>query len=535
MQRLEIAFETLAGRGHRFDPEALIEHLERQLADGSRMAIVDSDATQTAATLETIRRETDADGLKPLALSHPREARPGWVPWAVALSAAAIVLVLIGGVAILLGGGDTVAPVGSEPVVETTIPPAPSTTTATAPSTTTITSPSTTTATAPSIPPASLSSLDAWQQVGAEVMQPAVSMTGITPLGSGFVAVGFEPDENGRQDGAVFSSQDGIAWIRMAEDDEALTTGAVLMFAVAEGGPGIVAVGYGCEDEPDRCPPYATVWSSADGTEWTRTPLDFDVFGEGSGMYDVVASPHGIVAVGATENWVSDELVRVRPSVWISSDGLDWVRAWDGPETERDVTVYGQFDVQMQAVTAATDGILVAVGSMLDDQGAAVAAVWTSSDGVTWDRVPHDPAIFGGDGELELTMWDVVADTSGFVAVGGERRSGVIRPALWTSPDGFSWSRVDLDSATADFVGPFGNVTVGGEGLVVTGPVMFEGFGQVTVWTSANGSDWDRIAELGNGNTSAIITTDQAVLVSGAMGGPYQAAVWAGPATPTPG
>lgn len=527
MQRLEIAFETLAGRGHRFDPEALIEHLERQLADGSRMAIVDSDATQTAETLETIRRETDADGLKPLALSHPREARPGWVPWAVALSAAAIVLVLIGGVAILLGGGDTVAPVGSEPVVETTIPPAPSTTT--------ITSPSTTTATAPSIPPASLSSLDAWQQVGAEVMQPAVSMTGITPLGSGFVAVGFEPDENGRQDGAVFSSQDGIAWIRMAEDDEALTTGAVLMFAVAEGGPGIVAVGYGCEDEPDRCPPYATVWSSADGTEWTRTPLDFDVFGEGSGMYDVVASPHGIVAVGATENWVSDELVRVRPSVWISSDGLDWVRAWDGPETERDVTVYGQFDVQMQAVTVATDGILVAVGSMLDDRGAAVAAVWTSSDGVTWDRVPHDPAIFGGDGELELTMWDVVADTSGFVAVGGERRSGVIRPALWTSPDGFSWSRVDLDSATADFVGPFGNVTVGGEGLVVTGPVMFEGFGQVTVWTSANGSDWDRIAELGNGNTSAIITTDQAVLVSGAMGGPYQAAVWAGPATPTPG
>ncbi len=293
MQRLDIAFETLAGRGHRFDPEALIELLERQLADGSPIGLVDSDATQTAETPSTIRRDTDTDGLEPLVLRHPREARPGWMPWAVALSAAAVVLILIGGVAILLGGGDPVAPVAPEPIVVTTVSPAPTTTTATTPSTTITTVPPT--------PSASLSSLEAWQQVGTEVMQPAVSMTGITPLGPGFVSVGFQPDNNGRQDGAIFSSPDGITWTRIAEDDEALTTGSVLMFAVANGGPGLVAVGYGCEDELDRCNPYATAWSSVDGTEWARTPRDFDIFGEGSGMYDVVASPHGIVAVGATE------------------------------------------------------------------------------------------------------------------------------------------------------------------------------------------------------------------------------------------
>jgi hypothetical protein len=309
------------------------------------------------------------------------------------------------------------------------------------------------------------------------------------------------------------------------------------MLAVAEGGPGLVAVGYGCEHEPEGCNPYATVWSSADGTEWTRTPADFDVFGEGSGMYDVAVSPHGIVAVGATENWISEDLVKVRPSVWISPDGLDWARAWDGPETERDATAYGQFDAQMQAVTVASDGTLVAVGSMLDEQGAAVAAVWTSSDGVTWDRVPHDPTVFGDSGELELTMWDVVADTSGFVAVGGERQSGATHPALWTSPDGVSWSRVELDSATAGFAGPFASVTVGGEGLVVTGPVMYEAFGSVTVWTSVNGASWDQInGLLGNGYTSGVITTDQVALVSGSVqdAGGVRATVWAGPATATP-
>ena len=128
MQRLDIAFETLAGRGHRFDPEALIEHLERQLADGSLIGLFHSAATQTAQTPGTIRRDTDTDGLEPLVLRHPPESRPGWAPWAVALSAAAVVLVLIGGVAILLGGGDSVAPVGPEPIVVTTVPPAPTTT-----------------------------------------------------------------------------------------------------------------------------------------------------------------------------------------------------------------------------------------------------------------------------------------------------------------------------------------------------------------------------------------------------------------------
>jgi len=528
MQRLDIAFETLAGRGHRFDPEALIDNLEQQFADTSRMAVVDSDAAQTAETPGTIRRDTDTDGLEPLALRHPPELRPGWGPWAVALSAAAVVLVLIGGVAILLGGRGSESPVGLEPDVATTVPPAPTTTTPTTPSTTTITE--------PSIPPVTLSSLDAWQQVGAEVTQPAVGMTGITPLGSGFVAIGFEPDDDGRQDGAIFSSDDGITWTRTAEDDEALTTGFVMLLGVADGGPGLVAVGYGCEVEPDPCVPYATAWSSTNGTEWVRTPRDFDVFSDGGGMYDVVASPHGVVAVGATEYWVDEEqtLLTLRPSVWISPDGLEWVRAWDGVETERDIAAYGQFDVQMQAVTVASDGSLVAVGSMLDDQGVAVAAVWTSGDGVTWDRVPHDPSIFGGDGESEFSMWDVVADTSGFVAVGGERRSGATHPALWTSPDGLSWNRVDLDSATADFTGSFAGVASGSEGLVAVGPLgMLEGPGQITVWTSVDGAVWDRIAELGNGTTSDVITTDQTGLVSGAMAGPYQAALWAGPATAT--
>jgi len=413
--------------------------------------------------------------------------------------------------------------------VVTTVPPAPTTTTATTPSTTVTTVPPT--------PPTGLSSLTGWRRVGAEVTQPAVGMTGITPLGSGFVAVGFEPDENGRQDGAIFSSEDGMTWTRTAVDDEALTTGFVMLLAVADGGPGLVAAGYGCEVEPDPCVPYATAWSSTNGTEWVRTPPDFDVFSDGGGMYDVVASPHGVVAVGATEYWVDEEqtLLTLRPSVWVSPDGLEWVRAWDGVETERDIAAYGQFDVQMQAVTVGSDGTLVAVGSMLDDQGVAVAAVWTSSDGVTWDRVPHDPTIFGGAGELELTMWDVVADTSGLVAVGGERRSGATHPAVWTSPDGLSWNRVELDPATADHAGRFGNVAVGGEGLIATGPGRFEGIGQVTVWTSADGASWDLIAGLlGSGSTHGVIAVDQAVLVSGSVqgAGNFEAAVWAGPATP---
>lgn len=72
----------------------------------------------------------------------------------------------------------------------------------------------------------------------------------------------------------------------------------------------------------------------------------------------------------------------------------------------------------MQTVTSTGQG-LVAVGW---DQG---AAVWTSSDGITWSRAPHDDA-FG-----EAWMSGVAHWGPGLVAVGGAGSDEGDDAALW--------------------------------------------------------------------------------------------------------
>ena len=54
-------------------------------------------------------------------------------------------------------------------------------------------------------------------------------------------------------------------------------------------------------------------------------------------------------------------------------------------------------------------------GTDLDEQD---AAVWTSEDGMTWDRVPHDEDVFGGPGAQEMDT--ITVGGPGLVAVGSD-------------------------------------------------------------------------------------------------------------------
>jgi hypothetical protein len=130
-------------------------------------------------------------------------------------------------------------------------------------------------------------------------------------------------------------------------------------------------------------------------------------------------------------------------------------------------------------VTAGGPG-LVAVGwdgvgdfsSVLRDPNSAV--VWTSVDGITWSRVPHDEAVFG-TADKGQKMTSVTVGGPGLVAVGTERigpdEAVGIRAAVWTSVDGITWSRVPHDEAVfgAETSQWMWSVTAGGPGLVAIG------------------------------------------------------------------
>ncbi len=56
-------------------------------------------------------------------------------------------------------------------------------------------------------------------------------------------------------------------------------------------------------------------------------------------------------------------------------------------------------------------------------------------------------------------MWSATAGGPGLVAVGSDAGGGDVDAAVWTSPDGITWSRVPLDEAV--FGGTADQVTLG--------------------------------------------------------------------------
>jgi hypothetical protein len=223
------------------------------------------------------------------------------------------------------------------------------------------------------------------------------------------------------------------------------------------------------------------VWTSVDGFTWTRVPDDEEVFG-GRGeqqMVSVTAGGPGLVAVG-NDGAAGNE--QANAAVWTSVDGLTWSRV---PHEE--AVFGGPGEQQMNSVTVGGPG-LVAVGSSEEEEvgpddaagePADVnhdAAVWTSPDGLTWSRVPHDEAVFAvsiGSADMTEIMLSVTAAGPGLVAVGFDSHDQCgWDAAAWTSPDGLTWSQVPNPNTCPDPNGSYEqmlSVTDAGPGLVAVG------------------------------------------------------------------
>jgi hypothetical protein len=256
------------------------------------------------------------------------------------------------------------------------------------------------------------------------------------------------------------------------------------MVSLTVGGPGFVAVGGDAGN--------AAVWTSVDAVTWKRVPDEGNVFGSGDqGMSSVTVGGPGLVAVGGDGADIA---------VWTSVDGVKWSRV------VHDEAVFG--DASVFSVIEGGPG-LVAVGSTEPGDNRSRlfnvdAVVWTSVDGLTWSRVPHDETVFGG--EENQIMNDVTVGGPGLVAVGYDGCCSWDNPlgvaAVWTSIDGVVWSRVPHDDSV------FGSrndamvsVTAGGPGLVAVG----YSFGCRPVWTSVDGITWSRVTDDVPGTCNRVI------------------------------
>jgi len=381
---------------------------------------------------------------------------------------------------------------------------------------------------------------------------PVFAPTTVEPVSTGIVSEPAPPGEVEPVPSPGLAESLPYRWSRVP-DDEAVFGGArgQWMKSVTVGGPGLVAVGsVGNDGDAD-----AAVWTSVDGITWSRVPHDETVFGgaRGQWMSSVTVGGPGLVAVGWDARF-SDFEYDATPSewmqwgeepgaaaVWTSVDGITWSRV------AHDETVFGADGYsRMNSVTAGGPG-LVAVGSVRNDGDSAVAAVWTSVDGIIWSRVPHDGAVFGGSGTIQSPqLWQemksVTVGGPGLVAVGGHSGTDA---AVWTSVDGLTWSRVPHDETV---FGPRGgqgmsSVTAGGPGLVAVG---YEQLGDdvpsgrardAAVWTSVDGITWSRVPHdvevfggTGNQRMHSVTAAGAGLVAVGADGGWYDtrpiAVVW---------
>ena len=307
----------------------------------------------------------------------------------------------------------------------------------------------------------------------------------ISPTNSegALVAGGFDQG-SGDTNAAIWRSQDGRTWNRVQAD--AFTgPGEQSISSVGGSVESLVAVGVdAAAGDPD-----AGVWRSSDGgATWTRS-TDGDLGGPGEqSISRLRGSNVGLLAVGFDSGSGTSD-----GGLWLSFDGgTQWAQIEDasfaGPG---DQVIRRVVDFPSPALGPTG---LVAVGSDTVT-GDSDAAIWTSTDGLEWERVGQE-AVLGGPGEQELR--DVVAFGDGLIAVGRDNSRGAgTDAAIWFTHDGLNWARRDAGSLGGDGDQALDRIIelpgdTAGAALVVAGSDGAGGTDDAAVWLSEDGATWTR-------------------------------------------
>jgi hypothetical protein len=342
---------------------------------------------------------------------------------------------------------------------------------------------------------------------------------------------------------ALLTSADGKTW-RVASTD-AFDNATVNQLLPVQGG--LLAVGSARASSHSHGMPGALVAVSGEaGRVWRTTGISPGGLGQGS---------QGAVAAGRLGQ---SEYVVGRAGTqavsWYSPDGATW-------EPSRPLDPAPELGVEQPLATCSGPDDAVVVGSVTQTARGTVAAAWVSTDGSSWSNatiVPGQPP--GASAVIEGCLFT----GNGFIAYGETTGSGEAEgPALWSSTDGTTWQR-----QTAIFVGLSGRGPVGAEASPLDGIAYgsttwlgVSGQGDLPtqrwpapaggaagaaplsagLWASLDaGSTWQQLSTGMPPFVSAIYAqTDQAVyvgqqpVVAGTVDG--KLAVWVGSPTPTDG
>jgi hypothetical protein len=188
---------------------------------------------------------------------------------------------------------------------------------------------------------------------------------------------------------------------------------------------------------------------------------------------------------------------RSEAAVWSATSAPDWqldeIEGRDADTSEA-----------MAAIAPFGDELL-AVGRVGDGEDGD-AALW-EANGDSWRRVV--PPEMGG--RHKQWAFDLKVGESGLLVAGGESAWGDIRPRMWFSTDGESWSSVDggpggpLDTSGEESVRA---ITAFGPGFVAVGTQDLDGEQDGAAWFSADGTTWEKVdaSSLGGDGRQAVLS-----------------------------
>jgi hypothetical protein len=140
---------------------------------------------------------------------------------------------------------------------------------------------------------------------------------------------------------------------------------------------------------------------------------------------------------------------------------------------------------------------------------------------VTWERAPDQASLD------RAALYDVVEYGGRLIAVGYALEPDVggldlaedwaSDAAVWVSDDGVEWRRVeDPDLESADRFGLIHQVVAGPAGLLAVGATLpSSGEDSLILWSSPDGEEWDRVAEIGGVGGFPVVGLDDGWLAIG--------------------
>jgi hypothetical protein len=234
----------------------------------------------------------------------------------------------------------------------------------------------------------------------------------------------------------------------------------------------------------------ASTWTSPNGLTWTLAATHgITPMLAGDNMWVLNSTANGFLAAGVTATGRDT----TQAVIWTSRDGVTWQRK---TAAQLGLAAPGEIVQSVSYITSRGPDTLMS-GQVTKD-GASYAGLWLSTDGgSTWTRVTV-PADHGSTAAIT----GVGSDASGLLVVRpGRTASGTPDGVAYFSPNGLSWQYAGTIGAT---LGWNPGLVKGSEfGFVVAGA---SAVGQLVAFTSTgSGGTWQQTGSLGNADTESVV------------------------------